>query len=358
MNFDAPLFLNSCLSSINGFLSAPITGWFPIAFFGVLAVVFILSLVYMLSPLIGRTDLKTWSRVKIYDTLFAFLLVLIFGGIASMLCTVNPVPTYAGVGLVPNACNPDVVGGDQSINNIFGLAECNLWNFNNSIVNFLNYMIALITFFVSSAPGVTTSASFIPGVSNLGWSVSFGLDASAVKLFFESAAIALGGLILVSQVQLVLLDASMMIFAILLPIGLIARIFGVTRTFGGAMIAFAMGLGFIFPLMISITYGFLGSAIDGFSPLSGIGSAVTGGVEALGSNPGQLLQGTALALFTSGSTNPFQIFYTIFEYIGIGLVGTLLVPIITFTIVNTFILDFSQAVGERMDFFSLLTKVI
>ncbi|HVA83245.1 MAG TPA: hypothetical protein VNF06_03715 [Candidatus Aquilonibacter sp.] len=358
MNFDAPLFLNSCLSSINGFLSAPITGWFPVAFFGVLAVLFILSLFYMLSPLVGRTDLKTWARVKIYDTLFAFLLVLVFGGIASMLCTINPVPTYAGVGLVPNACNPTVSGGDPSVNNIFGLAECNLYNFNKNIVDFLNYMIALITFFISSAPGVGITGNFVPGVSNLGWSLSFGLDASAIKLFFESAAIALGGLILISQVQLVLLDASMMIFAILLPLGLIARIFGVTRTFGGAMIAFAMGLGFVFPLMISITYGFLGSAIDSFSPLSGIGAALVGGVEALGSDPGQLLQGTAIALFNSATTHPFQIFYTMFEYIGIGLVGTLLVPIITFTIVNTFILDFSQAVGERMDFFSLLTKVI
>ncbi|MDE1845684.1 MAG: hypothetical protein KGH53_00145 [Candidatus Micrarchaeota archaeon] len=358
MNFEPLLFVNSCLSSINGFLSAPITGWFPVAVLGTLATAFIIALFYVIEPFVSkRSDSRAWTRAKLYETFFAFLLVLIFGGIASMLCTVNPVPTYSSVGLVPNACNPSLAGGDQSINNIFALAECNLYNFNKNIVDFLNYMIALITFLVSSAPGVGLAENFLPGVSNFGFSLSFAIDASAIKLFFESAAIALGGLILISQVQLVLLDASMVLFAILLPLGLIARIFGVTRTFGGAMIAFAMGLGVVFPLMISITYGFLGSAIDSFNPLSSVSGALVGGIEALGSNPGQILQGTSLAFFSLGK-DPFQVFYTMFEYIGIGLVGTLILPIITFTIVNTFILDFSQAVGERMDFFSLLTRVV
>lgn len=357
---------NACLDSINGFLSSPITGWFPVAFFGVLAVMFILSIIYMLSPLMGRTELRNWSRLKMFETIFAFLLVLIFASFATMLCTVDPVPTYASASLVPKICNPSMTAAAAPVNNIFALSECDLYNYNKNIINNMNNMIAAITVLVSSAPEtqVFSSLTSIAGLNGIYIKFGFALDPSAVKLFFESAAGAMGGLILISQVQLVLLDAAMIIFAILLPLGLIARIFGVTRSFGGAMIAFAMGIGFVFPLMISITYGFLGSAIDAFATLSGPSSAFNFNLAQLmivaGSTAGSPASGTFLPSSFGSLFQflPWNFFFTLLEYLGIGIVGTLIMPILTFTIVNTFILDFSQSVGERMDFMSLLTRVI
>lgn len=356
---------NACLDSINSFLSSPITGWFPVAFLGVLAIMFILSLLYAIAPFVGRTEIRTWARLKMFETMFAFFLVLIFASFATMLCTVNPVPTYISASLVPNACNPNVTSSASSVNNIFALAECDLYNYNSNIINMMNNMIAGITVLVGAAPSTQINGALGTGAVLKGFKFSFGisLDASSVKLFFESAAGAFGGLILISQLQLVLLDAAMVIFAILLPLGLLARIFGVTRSFGGAMIAFAMGLGFVFPLIISITYGFLGSMIDAFLTLSAPGSAFNFDMAQVMISATQSGGASAAINFLPATIGtlfsfPLNFFFSLLEYLGIGIVGTLFMPILTFTIVNTFIIDFSQAIGERMDFMSLLTSVI
>ncbi|MGI0141311.1 MAG: hypothetical protein ACREBF_01520 [Candidatus Micrarchaeales archaeon] len=334
MIFQPILFLNSCLSSVGGFLGAPLTGWFPFAFFGVLAVMLILAMIYALSPIMGRSELRNWTRLKMYETAFAFLLVILFGSFATLVCTANPVSILGtqSVNLVPN-----VPGQANCVNsvNIYALSECDLYSFNNNIVSFLTNIAAEATFAFSVTPDTSISVGFIKGVSGVGIALQAQPIIAPLKFFAQGAATTLGSLIILSQVQLLLLDASMLIFAILMPLGLIARIFGVTRSFGGAMIAFAFGLGIVFPIMVALTYGFLVQVMNSIGVVS--------------------IQNIGVALFFSPDLG--NAIFNMFEYIGMGIVGTLILPLITFTIVNTFIQDFSQAVGERMDFLSLLTAV-
>ncbi|MDE1827826.1 MAG: hypothetical protein KGH65_01560 [Candidatus Micrarchaeota archaeon] len=341
------MFAASCSSGVGGLLCSPITGWFPFASLGVLVIMLIASLIYGLSPIMGRSEMRTWARLKMYETLFSFLLVIIFSGFALMVYTINPIPLFTNLNLVPGAGSvaagiPAVWGVHSDctqVTDIYGLSECDLFNFNSNIVYYLNNVIGGATILFSSTPSFQLKYSFNPAISNFGLSLGLTLDSLPIAEFLEGSTLAIGSLIILSQVQLLLLDAAMLIFAILLPLGLVARIFGITRSFGGAMIAFALGIGLIFPIMVSITYGFL---VQVLSVL-----AVQPAINAI----------NAVALLSDPTGPVLAIVNSVFEWLGIALAGTLVLPLITFTIVNTFIIDFSQAVGERMDFLSLLTSV-
>ena len=62
-----------------------------------------------------------------------------------------------------------------------------------------------------------------------------------------------------------------------------------------------------------------------------------------------------LALFF-GTQTPFL--STFLQVLGYMLAGFTFIPFLNFIIVDTFIIDFSQAIGERMDFMSLLAGVV
>jgi len=341
------MFATSCSGGVGGLLCSPITGWFPFAFLGVLAVMLIVGLIYGLAPLMGRSEMRTWARLKMYETAFSFLLVIIFSGFALMIYTVNPVPLFTGINLVPGASSfglgtPGSWGVQSDctqVTDIYGLSECDLFNFNNNIVYYLNNVVGGMTIFFSSIPNFQLSYSFDPLIKNFGLALSLTIEPLPIVEFLEGSTVAIGSLIILSQVQLLLLDASMIIFAILLPLGLVARIFGVTRSFGGAMIAFAIGIGVIFPIMIAIMYGFLLQVLGALSVQPALNFV------------------NLVGLFSDPTGPILGIINSVFEWLGLALAGTLVLPLITFTIVNTFIIDFSQSVGERMDFLSLLTSV-
>lgn len=343
------LLLNSCLSGIGGFLGSPITGWFAFAFAGVMVITLIIALIYAIGPMLGRPEIRGWARMKLYETMFALFLVIIFGGFATMVCTINPVGILGapGVNLVPNSPIPPTTGAATSLfasggsdctaaTDIYSLSECDLYNFNYNVVYFLTGVMSAATTLFSASTNIGIGYNFIPGVEGFGVQVTLGAQLIPLKLLAEAEATTIGSLILLSQVQLLLLDASMAIFAILLPMGLVARIFGVTRTFGGAMIAFALGLGVIFPIMIAINYGFLLQSINNLQLFTFLSNPLTINI---------------LSDITSISLD-------LLSYLGVAIVGLLILPLLTFTVVNTFILDFSQAVGERMDFLSLLTTIV
>jgi len=348
MIFDPILmFAATCSAGVGGLLCSPITGWFPFAFLGALAIMLIVGLIYGLAPMLGRSEMRTWARLKIYETAFSFLLIIIFSSFALMIYTVNPVPLFSGLNLVPGAGNVasgipgawGVASDCTQVTDIYGLSECDLFNFNNNIVYYLNNVVGGATILFSSIPTFTLGDQFTPGVSTFGLNLQLDIEPLPIVEFLEGSTLAIGSLIILSQVQLLLLDASMLIFAILLPLGLLARIFGVTRTFGGAMIAFAIGIGLVFPIMVAIMYGFLVQVLGALAIQPALNT----------------ISGVALLTDPTGSIIGFL--SSIFEWLGLALAGTLVLPLITFTIVNTFIIDFSQAVGERMDFLSLLTSV-
>ncbi|MEM3460077.1 MAG: hypothetical protein QXO24_02535, partial [Candidatus Micrarchaeaceae archaeon] len=49
---------------------------------------------------------------------------------------------------------------------------------------------------------------------------------------------------------------------------------------------------------------------------------------------------------------------SVLMYLGIFAIGLLFIPILNFIILDAFIIDFSRAVGEKIDFMSLLVRMV
>ena len=143
-------------------------------------------------------------------------------------------------------------------NTIYTLSACDLGQFNTASYTVAGYMWsfavakALIpdsSFAIQPTPQEGDNLEFNFNVPNI-------LDAQNTKVInylLEAILIAL----LLSQLQLILLSSSLLLLSLFFSIGLIARVFGISRSFGGAMIAFGIGLGIIYPLLIAITYGYI-----------------------------------------------------------------------------------------------------
>jgi len=352
---DMILLQNSCVSSVSGFLTSPYTGWLPVVSVVALAIIGILALIYILSPLMGRTDIKGWSRYQIYSILLSLALIVIFGAFSTLLCTVNPEPALNSVGLVPVSCS------GTTTNTIYGLSLCDINYFNNGAINVANNYLFSIALIVSFVPDVEFKINFVPGLNGLGLSGTLEI---LPLIMSKSIGTILNGIalgIVLNQVQLLLIGTSLLLFAVLMAIGLIARMFGITRTFGGAAIAFAIGLGFVYPMLVAITYGFIDNAMayayNNFTLTALIGGIISlilalisaffsFGVTAVA------VSGLVISILLSATVEWFMI------YIGMVGLGLFLIPFINFVITDIFIIDFSRAIGEKIDLLSMLSRIV
>jgi len=347
---DMILLQNSCVSSVSGFLTSPYTVWLPVVSVVALAIIGILALIYILSPLMGRTDIKGWSRYQIYSILLSLALIVIFGAFSTLLCTVNPENALNSVGLVPQNC----IG----MNTIYGLSLCDINYFNNGAIDVANNYLFSIALIVSFVPDVEFKINFIPGLNGLGLSGTLEI---LPLIMSKSIGTILNGIalgIVLNQVQLLLIGTSLLLFAVLMAIGLIARMFGITRTFGGAAIAFAIGLGFVYPMLVAITYGFIDNAMAyayGQFAQTLIGDIIL------------LILALISAFFSFGATAAVSAVASVFLYVAvewfmiyIGMVGLglFLIPFINFVITDIFIIDFSRAIGEKIDLLSMLSRIV
>jgi len=361
---------NSNLStSVTCFFTAGPIVWFPIVALAVLTIICIVAVIYILAPLLGRNDIRVWARAKIYDALVTVVFALIFLGFATLALTINPVPAYQALGIVPNACNA------SAVNNIFALSSCDLYTFNQNVIYTSTglYWLAIIG-------GFSPSFNFQPSVPDFpintptGWGLGVSFSIELIPIVFVHQYLvpymqAYFTAVLVNQVIQILLSGAMLFFSLFLIIGLIARSFGITKSFGGAMIAFGIGLGFMFPLMVSITYGFLDTAMQnaqvilsnnfiGFTGIAGAALYVVQQWFAL--MPKLIASGCIVSFIANPScltayTNAFTPLIVNGGFIAAGLI---LLPLLNLVIVDAFIVDFSRAIGERMDLFSILTRVI
>lgn len=375
------LYTISCTSSgtlsISRLLSSPYSGWFPVVLAAAVLILGILGMVFALSGAIGRNDLKTWVRIKMFDTVFSILLIVVFASIGTLACSVNPVNALSKVNLVENYgniassglfSNPNQFNCQSTSTTLYDVSLCDLSAFNYAVTN-LNNGIFYFGMAFSSIPLLTVDLNLSESGIGAGlW--GFSPLPSTPEQWTGTAASATYALLMLNQVQLLLLAAALPIFAIFMSIGLIARVFGVTRSFGGAMIAFAIGLGIIYPLMVTVTYGFLdyslNTTVGNFNTLltllsnAKIFGGLVGAVFVLG---GTLTNSflTSLLNLLCGVNSAFctpSFLNSVVLYVAVLLIGLTFIPFLNFMIVDAFIVDFSQAIGERMDFLSLLGSVI
>jgi len=330
--------------------------WFPVAVIAALAVIGILAIIYAISPFVGRTDLRTWAKIKVYDVLFSILLILIFFAIIEFIFSID-YSSALGENLVPSACSRITTQSSGTVPDLYLLAMCDLNTF-NGYVTLAGYLGFAGGFIMSTYPSAQVEVNSNP-----------------ISFEFETGNIILGGgayfgyigylytFYILSRVLLLLVGASMLLFSIFMSIGLIVRVFPITRTFGGAMIAFGIGLGILLPLLVAVNYGFIDVAIQNIplatldKEIATIANLITNPLASLFNDP----QSFAALVYENPLTpigSALAALIDIIDFIGYVFAGVLLLPIFTLVIVDVFIADFSQAVGERMDFLSILTNLI
>ena len=333
-------------TTVSGFLTSPYNYWAPVAFAAAIAVIGLLAAIMMISAMIGRERMRVWAKVKIYDVVFSVMLIFVFFVIIGLLSSINfQTQVFGPLNLVPNECSGSssiASGGD-----LMSLAVCDMYTFNQNVVN-LNTNVYLIALRMSFFPQTEIGYTSVLGVQGVGVSTKINPSLPAFETATGYMLDALYTAFTISQLQLLILAAALLLFSVLMSIGIISRIFVVTRSFGGSLIALAIGLGIIYPLMVCITYGYINVGIDNTGILLWIATPtvlVFGVVSLL---IALILGGTV----ASGILVPF---IQLAGYVGVGLV---LVPLLNLLIVDVFVIDFSQAVGERMDFMSLLANLI
>lgn len=362
--------LSLAMLDIVSYITSPYAVWMPIAVIAALAVIGVLGIAYAFSSVLGRTDFGTWTRVKIYEVLLSILLIFVFFFVITTFFSLNPLPAYKAVNLVVSggfsgaaqnipACgdiNAFVDSGQvpsgEPTPNVYTLSTCDMKQFLQYSLD-LNGFIYQASAIVGVSPYLFINTSKIPPFSTIagrgvGTTDEFILLPVGLAQFLGDLLGIFYLFFLINQVQLILLAASLLIFTVFMGMGLIARIFIVTRTFGGAMIAFAIGIGILYPLLVSFTYGFLnvgihnltgfiGSPAQAFSILAGLVSIALGAVT-----------GFATLSWISW----------LIQYSGLLGAGFTLIPLLNLLIIDVFITDFSKAVGEKMDFMSLLTRLV
>ncbi len=332
-------------SAPQSFVTSFIPPWYDIAIIAVLIVMMIAALIYAASYALDSPNGRSWARAQIYEALIGILLIAIFYGLYSMMF-LNPASAMGSANLLPNSCT------GAAGNTIFNLSACDMGSF-----------ISISKGYFGLLYGVSYIAGLSPGFS---FTVNIPLDSdgsgfsdSIPSIFPKSADELLGMafnallfMLMLNEVQLILLSGSIFFIALFMAIGLIAWVFGISRSFGGAMIAFGLGLGIVFPLLVSVTYGFIDTQI--LASLSNP-SSLAGALAAIFADGPKLIAGLFLAYF-SGSFPSFL--GTMLIQYGYVIAGLTFIPFLNFTILDAFITDFSKVMGEKVSFMALLSNLV
>lgn len=313
----------------------------------VLLVLTVTALVYMFSRITSSYTAKAWATSQIYEAFLSLFMLLVFA-VFVYLFLISPQNAFQSVGLVPQTCTTS--------SNIFELSVCDVTSFNNYALS-LTKVSFILLYLVGLSPGFAphlTAFEYAGPFVNTQVSASTNLKSIVPKGSYVPAELMIMGLITalaLSNVQSIILASSMLFLSFFIIVGLVSRTFGFSRSFGGVMIAIGLGLGLIYPLIVSITYGFIDtnmytSYVSTLTQLPKLAGSIIGIITAMIINNNSLLaiSSTEVAV--------------IFKAFGYTIAGLTVIPIMNFMILETFIVDFSSAIGERISFMQLLSGYI
>lgn len=317
-------------SITNAQLPLRLSNWIPYAAVFILMVVMVSAFVYALSSVVASSNAKRWARIQIYEALLSMILLLLFGTL-SYIFFINPEPAYNAASLVPGACT--------SSTNMFSLSLCDLQQFNNNAYN-VGGVLLWVPFVTGLLPGLWIQ--FQPWEGIIFSTYTPPLLPPSIGNIFSIGLKTFMIMMLLNQVQVYLLATAPFFLAFFITIGLVARTIGFTRSFGGAMIALGLGLGLVYPLLISITYGY----IDVQLVAKGISSFTVGSLF------------TALLVLFSFIPSTGISIANLLVLCCYLMLGFTFIPFLNFLIMDAFIVDFSKAFGERLDFMTLLSGLV
>jgi len=335
-------------NAIVDYLTSPYIAWFPIVLLAATATIGVVALIYMLSAAVGRDNIRIWAKIKIYEILMSLTLVFIFLAISTLFLSLNFKEVFNSAGLVPEACLSGSVGND-----FYSLALCNMHEFNQNVLH-MNELVYYMGLRMSFVPKLNINASALirstTGIPGLGAKTDMQAP-SAFSYFMGEALTLLYGAFVLSQVQLLILAASLLFFSLFMGLGLMSRMFVVTRSFGGAMIAFGIGLGILFPLMVSFTYGYINVGIDHLAWALDLAAASTFILD--------LIAMFIAVIFAAASFPGFDTYIlSLLKILGLEIIGLSIIPLLNFIVLDVFITDFSGAIGEKINFMSLVSNLI
>ena len=304
------------------------------------------ALVYMFSRLMNSYTAKAWATSQIYEALLSFFMLIVFASFVYLFLT-NPQNAFGAVGLVPSACSSSLT--------IFKLSVCDVTTFNNNVLLLTKSSFILI-YILGLDPGFKGSFSpfeYIGPIVTTQLIVSIDLKSlippSAI-VPLEAIIVGLVAVLALSNVQSILLASSMLFLSFFIIVGLVSRTFGFSRSFGGVMIAIGLGLGLVYPLIVSITYGFIDTNM-----LHSYTATLVGMPHLMAAMMGVIMATVFHSSALSGYTTTVS---AIFKSFGYTIAGLTAIPLINFLILETFITDFSTAIGERISFMQLLSGYI
>ncbi len=293
-----------------------------------LMVMTVAAVVYALSYVMKMPSIRGWSLTQFYEAIVGMVFFAAFFGLYSLL-SLNPTPMFSAFGALPSQCS--------SSSTLFDLAACDIGTFTSSSFAAFN-VLYYGTFLTSLIPSAKVSVTVPPHALGVGFDATASFFPSGTVSDMASTGMSIVIFMLfLNQLQLILTSASWLFFGLFMSIGLIAWIFGVSRGFGGAMIALALGLGLVYPLLTSLTYGFIDSQMNAL-PTTILGSLLS-----------------AAGNLSSGLANAFD---SIVSFLAPIVAGLTFIPFINFMILDAFIVDFSKAIGERISFMAMLSNVI
>ena len=347
--FAAGLLLSGCTSPdvcdskglVSGDFTALWSSWQGAIALGVLVIFLISGLVYVLSGLIAHRGLMVWSKNQIYEgfvtLVFAFFALMLVGFVCSMDVHVLDADCVPQDGfwkinpLYPAQAEWRFDAGTHwGSCNAFDVANYDLQRFRNQISNGF-YIVLAINLVVAGLASTVISYS----VTGMGPTMSIGQGLSNTSQQLSTAMIAIVSAQLITMTQLLLLQVSARLFGFLMPAGIILRSFGITRGFGGSLIAIALGFYLIYPLAVVLCYGMVLGTVDSDLAVMGGKDTVPDGVSGDWWNP---VDKTC-------------------AFVGTLIVGAVLVPFIVFVIVIAFVKGVSGMIGEEVDV-SNLTRLV
>ena len=215
--------------------------WEGMAISAVLASFFIVALGYMIGMAFNHAGIKKWVKGESYQVLANALLVV--GLIAFVNIALGAMSTVTADIAVSAGWNYD--GSTQAFDNPFALAEIFI-DENLECLKTWYLRLFIADSFVEPVSDMTVDIAGGTG----GLSLGFVLGPVVSALYFASHNVVF--LLLANYFQRhLLIFIFQTMFPVFLPLGVLLRIFPVTRGYGGFLIAMALGLYIVYPVSYS-----------------------------------------------------------------------------------------------------------
>ncbi len=322
---------NACVSP-----SDWLGSWQGLSLIGILTSYFVISLLYMIGTYMGNPWLVARAKNELYQVFITALFLASIILLVTTLCSLN----FSDFGLN--------VGG-----NMFDVAEFFLLWLRDKTAVVLGGVLGMsnIVMMLSSFTGglpitfVTVIMSPFAGLSALMTILNFLVNAVAICLLVTIAQI----------VVLKIINVGML--SILLPIGVVCRSFPITRKFGGALMAIAIGLFVAYPFMLMLNFVVLGqpTSVESVSVWRDVLEALKSSIPsiAVSAVTGNIM----VAVFTIESLIADFFLSRAISQIATVIFAAFLLPAINSIIIIAVVRDLSRALGEEVDI-TTLTRMV